>query len=249
MTSRKADLSALTLLPAVDVAGGQCVRLTQGRADSAQSFGSPRDQVADFVAAGARWVHLVDLDRAFRRGQNQSLLEDVMAEFAGQVQIQLSGGLNRPEDWEWAAATPAARLNLASSSLLAMSDLIGFTADFGPRLALAVDLDGEQVCPRGTKENLGSFWPLWEQLAEAGCPRLSVTDVKRDGALSGPNLEQLELVASRTGAKITASGGVASLADLEALARLVPAGVDSVIVGKALYTGQIKLGDVLGQQA
>ncbi len=235
--------NSLQLLPAVDVVDGQAVRLVQGEAGTEQSYGDPAEAVATFLAQGATWIHLVDLDAAFGRGSNHELLADIVASTS--CQVELSGGIRDDASLERALAAGAARVNLGTAALEDPEWTAAVIGKYGARIAVGLDVRGETLAARGWTQEGGNLWEVLERLDAAGCSRYVVTDVARDGMLSGPNTGLLAAVAQRTSAPVVASGGVSSLDDLRALRELVPLGVDSAIVGKALYAGAFTLSEAI----
>jgi phosphoribosyl isomerase A len=236
-------MSRLVLLPAVDVADGQAVRLVQGEAGSATSYGSPLAAALDWQAGGAEWIHLVDLDAAFGRGSNAELLADVVA--AVDVSVEMSGGIRDDASLERALGTGAARVNLGTAALEDPEWTARVIAEHGPAIAVGLDVRGTTLAARGWTKEGGDLWDVLARLDAEGCARYVVTDVRRDGTLTGPNLELLRQVCERTDRPVVASGGVSSLDDLRALAALVPVGVEGAIVGKALYAGAFTLPEAL----
>ncbi|ATG54319.1 bifunctional 1-(5-phosphoribosyl)-5-((5-phosphoribosylamino)methylideneamino)imidazole-4-carboxamide isomerase/phosphoribosylanthranilate isomerase PriA [Brachybacterium ginsengisoli] len=233
----------LELLPAVDVQDGQAVRLVQGEAGSETAYGAPLDAALAFQEGGASWLHLVDLDAAFGRGSNSALLAEVVA--AVDMNVELSGGIRDDESLASALATGCRRVNLGTAALENPEWTAEILAEHGDRIAVGLDVRGTTLAARGWTRDGGDLWETLERLDEAGCQRYVVTDVTKDGTLRGPNLELLAEVCSRTEAKIVASGGISSLADLEALRSLVPSGVEGAIVGKALYAQAFTMGEAL----
>ncbi|AVM65085.1 MULTISPECIES: bifunctional 1-(5-phosphoribosyl)-5-((5-phosphoribosylamino)methylideneamino)imidazole-4-carboxamide isomerase/phosphoribosylanthranilate isomerase PriA [Dietzia] len=237
----------LELLPAVDVADGQAVRLVQGEAGTETSYGAPLDAAMQWQNDGAEWVHLVDLDAAFGRGTNRELLAEVVG--ALDVKVEMSGGIRDDESLEAALATGCARVNLGTAALENPEWCASAIARHGDRIAVGLDvrvIDGEpRLRGRGWVSDGGNLWEVLERLDKDGCARYVVTDVSKDGMLNGPNLEMLSQVCAATDAPVVASGGVSSVADLEAIASLVPQGVEGAIVGKALYAGRFTLPDAL----
>jgi 1-(5-phosphoribosyl)-5-[(5-phosphoribosylamino)methylideneamino] imidazole-4-carboxamide isomerase/N-(5'phosphoribosyl)anthranilate isomerase len=229
--------ATLELLPAVDVAGGRAVRLVQGAAGSETEYGDPVDAALAWQAAGARWVHLVDLDAAFGRGDNHGLLRRVVA--ALDVRVEMSGGIR----------DGAARVNLGTAALEDPAWCAGVIRRYGDLVAVGLDVRGTTLAARGWTEEGGELWPVLDRLERDGCARYVVTDVTKDGTLRGPNLELLRSVCARTDRPVVASGGVASLDDLRALAALVPLGVEGAVVGKALYAGAFTLQQALAAVA
>ena len=234
----------LVLLPAVDVADGRAVRLTQGEAGSETNYGDPVDAAAEWVDQGAEWIHLVDLDAAFGRGNNHGLLKRVIEQVGG-VNVELSGGIRDDASLESALAIGAKRINLGTAALENpewAADVIG---RYGEAIAVGLDVRGTTLAARGWTKDGGDLWTVLDRLEDAGCARYVVTDVTKDGTLRGPNLDLLREVVSRTGRPVVASGGIANLDDIAALRELVPLGVEGAIVGKALYAGAFTLPEAL----
>ena len=229
----------LELLPAVDVADGQAVRLVQGAAGSETSYGDPLAAALAWQAAGAEWIHLVDLDAAFGRGSNAELLADVVRKL--EVRVELSGGIRDDESLRRALATGCERVNLGTAALEAPDWVRSAIAEHGDKIAVGLDVRGTTLSARGWTQDGGELFDVLARLDADGCARYVVTDVNRDGTLTGPNLELLRTVCAATDKPVVASGGVSSLADLSALATLVPIGVEGAIVGKALYAGAFTL--------
>lgn len=233
----------LTLLPAVDVADGQAVRLVQGEAGTETSYGSPLEAALAWQRAGAEWIHLVDLDAAFGRGSNRELLAEVTGRL--EVKVELSGGIRDTDSLEAALATGCARVNIGTAALENPDWCREIIAAHGDRIAVGLDVRGTTLAARGWTKEGGDLWEVLERLEKDGCPRYVVTDVTKDGTLRGPNVDLLREVCSRTDRPVIASGGVSSLDDLRALAGLVPHGVEGAIVGKALYAGAFTLEEAL----
>lgn len=237
----------LTLLPAVDVADGQAVRLVQGAAGTETSYGAPLDAALAWQNAGAEWVHLVDLDAAFGKGSNFDLLNEVIGRL--DVDVELSGGIRDDASLERALSTGCRRVNIGTAALENPDWCEKIIAEHGDRVAIGLDtrqVDGEwRLRGRGWVSDGGDLWEVLERLDSQGCSRFVVTDVSRDGMLNGPNIDLLRDVAAATSAPVVASGGISSLDDLRALAGVVEEGVDSAIVGKALYAGKFTLEEAL----
>jgi phosphoribosylanthranilate isomerase len=238
---------SLVLLPAVDVADGEAVRLVQGEAGSETAYGSPREAALAWQRDGAEWVHLVDLDAAFGRGSNRDLLADVVGEL--DVKVELSGGIRDDESLRAALATGCARVNLGTAALEDPEWCARALGEYGDRVAVGLDVrivDGEhRLRGRGWVSDGGDLWEVLARLDRDGCSRYVVTDVTRDGTLTGPNLELLQQVCAATDAPVIASGGVSTIDDLRAIATLTDAGVEGSIVGKALYAGKFTLPEAL----
>src|SRR5664279_59541 len=226
---------SLTLLPAVDVAGGRAVRLTQGEAGTEKSYGDPCAAAHDWVDQGAEWIHLVDLDAAFGRGNNQAMIKKVIKSTPKRVNIELSGGIRDDESLEAALATGAKRINLGTAALENPEWAAHVIAEYGEAIAVGLDVRGTTLAARGWTQEGGDLWTVLDRLESAGCCRYVVTDVTKDGTLQGPNIELLRQVMERTHRPVIASGGVSSLDDLIELRELVPQGLEGAIIGKALY--------------
>jgi len=240
-------VSALILLPAVDVAGGHAVRLVQGAAGSETSYGDPLDAALAWQSAGAEWVHLVDLDAAFGRGSNADLLASVVGQL--DVKVEMSGGIRDDASLERALATGCARVNIGTAAMENPDWVAGVIARYGDRIAIGLDVRGTTLAARGWTREGGDLYEALERLDAEGCARYVITDVLKDGMLRGPNLDLYRDVCSRTKAPVVASGGVSSLDDLRALASLTEIGVEGVIVGKALYSGAFTLEEALAEVA
>ncbi len=232
---------SLILLPAVDVVNGQAVRLTQGEAGTEKSYGDPMDAARAWVDQGAQWIHLVDLDAAFGRGDNAALLARIVA--ALDVRVELSGGIRDDASLRRALESGAARVNLGTAALEDPEWTAQAIATYGERVAVGLDVRGTTLAARGWTKQGGDLWEVLARLDADGCARYVVTDVTRDGTLTGPNLKLLAEVASRTSAPVVASGGISTLDDIRALA--AAGTVEGAIVGKALYAGRFTLPQAL----
>jgi phosphoribosyl isomerase A len=231
------------LLPAVDVADGKAVRLVQGEAGTETSYGAPRDAALAWQSGGAEWVHLVDLDAAFGRGSNRDVIADVVGQL--DIAVELSGGIRDDDSLAAALATGCARVNIGTAALEQPEWVRTAIARYGDRVAVGLDVRGTTLSARGWTEDGGELFDVLARLDAEGCARYVVTDVRRDGTLTGPNLDLLREVCAATDRPLIASGGVSSLDDLRALAALEPLGVEGAIVGKALYAGAFTLPDAL----
>jgi phosphoribosylformimino-5-aminoimidazole carboxamide ribotide isomerase/phosphoribosylanthranilate isomerase len=234
----------LVLLPAVDVADGKAVRLTQGEAGSETSYGDPVDAAAEWAESGAEWIHLVDLDAAFGRGENRSLLKRVIREVHG-VSIELSGGIRDDDSLKQALDAGATRVNLGTAALENPEWAASAISAYGEAVAVGLDVRGTTLAARGWTREGGDLWEVLDRLEGAGCARYVVTDVTKDGTLKGPNLDLLRQVLERTERPVVASGGISNLDDIAALRELVPLGLEGAIVGKALYAGAFTLPEAL----
>ncbi len=232
-----------TLLPAIDVVDGQAVRLRQGEAGTEKVYGNPLEVAAEFAAAGAKWIHLVDLDAAFGRGSNLQILREVIS--TSPLKIELSGGIRDDESLTRALDLGATRVNLGTAALENPDWTARVIAKYGDKIAVGLDVRGHTLAARGWTEEGGDLFETLRRLNLAGCERYVVTDVTRDGMLEGPNLQLLTEVCQHTDAHVVASGGVASLDDLRALRDLGVYGVEGAIVGKALYAGRFTLAEAV----
>ncbi|MEH0934865.1 bifunctional 1-(5-phosphoribosyl)-5-((5-phosphoribosylamino)methylideneamino)imidazole-4-carboxamide isomerase/phosphoribosylanthranilate isomerase PriA [Micromonospora psammae] len=234
---------SLTLLPAVDVADGQAVRLVQGAAGSETAYGDPLEAALAWQSDGAEWIHLVDLDAAFGRGSNAHLLAEVVRQL--DVKVELSGGIRDDESLHAALGTGAARVNIGTAALEDPVWCDRVCGEYGDRVAIGLDVRGRTLSARGWTRDGGDLWEVLERLDKAGATRYVVTDITKDGTMRGPNLDLLREVCARTDAPVIASGGVSTLDDLRALATLEPLGVEGVIAGKALYAGAFTVAQAL----
>lgn len=236
-------MSYLELLPAVDVKDGKAVRLVQGELAAETAYGNPLEVALDFQAAGAEWLHLVDLDAAFGRGENSALLADVVRKV--DIKVELSGGIRDDESLQRALATGCTRINLGTAALENPEWTSKVIAEYGDRIAVGLDVRGHVLAARGWTKEGGDLFETIERLERDGCARYVVTDVTKDGTLQGPNLQLLKEVCAVTKKPVIASGGISSLADIAALASLHNSGVEGAIVGKALYARAFTLQEAL----
>lgn len=235
---------ALTLLPAVDVADGKAVRLTQGEAGTETNYGDPVDAAADWKDQGAEWLHLVDLDAAFGRGHNREVIHRVIKQVTG-IHVELSGGIRDDASLEAALETGVKRINLGTAALENPEWAASVIARYGDAIAVGLDVRGTTLAARGWTKEGGDLFEVLARLEDAGCARYVVTDVTKDGTLQGPNVGLLKQVMEKTDRPVVASGGISSLDDLIALRELVPHGLEGAIVGKALYAGAFTLAAAL----
>jgi 1-(5-phosphoribosyl)-5-[(5-phosphoribosylamino)methylideneamino] imidazole-4-carboxamide isomerase/N-(5'phosphoribosyl)anthranilate isomerase len=234
----------LELLPAVDVASGKAVRLTQGEAGTEEDFGHPLKAAQDWISAGAEWIHLVDLDAAFGRGHNREVIADVVAQ-SGAVKIELSGGIRDDNSLEAALELGAARVNLGTAALEDPEWTSKVIGKYGDQIAVGLDVRGSTLAARGWTKEGGDLLEVLARLEADGCARYVVTDVTKDGTLRGPNLELLKLVMQHTNKPVVASGGISTLQDIQDLVDLVPLGLEGAILGKSLYAGRFTLEEAL----
>jgi phosphoribosylformimino-5-aminoimidazole carboxamide ribotide isomerase/phosphoribosylanthranilate isomerase len=239
--------SYLELLPAVDVADGKAVRLTQGEAGSETDYGSPEEAAHTWIDAGAEWIHLVDLDAAFGRGDNRAIIQQVInsAKSNSKVKIELSGGIRDDASLEAALAAGATRVNLGTAALENPEWTESVIGRYGQAIAVGLDVRGTTLAARGWTKEGGDLWEILARLEDAGCARYVVTDVTKDGTLKGPNIELLKEVMKRTEKPVVASGGISSLQDIRDLRALVSLGLEGAILGKSLYAGKFTLQQAL----
>lgn len=236
-------MPGLELLPAVDVADGRVVQLVQGVAGSERVFGDPLAVALRWQAAGARWVHLVDLDAAFQRGDNRARLAAVVA--ALDIDVELSGGVRTDESLAWALSTGCRRVNIGTAALEDPDWCARVIAENADRVAISLDVRGSRLAARGWTREGGELYDVLARFDAEGCARYVVTDVASDGMLSGPNVDLLRRVCVRTDRPVVASGGISSLDDLRTLRGLVSVGVEGAIIGTALYTNAFTLQEAL----
>jgi phosphoribosylformimino-5-aminoimidazole carboxamide ribotide isomerase/phosphoribosylanthranilate isomerase len=234
----------LELLPAVDVADGKAVRLTQGEAGSETDYGSPVEAAMTWINAGAEWIHLVDLDAAFGRGDNRAIIAEVVSA-ATSVKIELSGGIRDDASLEAALEAGATRVNLGTAALEDPEWTARVIERFGDVIAVGLDVRGTTLAARGWTREGGDLFEVLARLEDAGCARYVVTDVTKDGTLRGPNLELLRQVMQKTSKPVVASGGISSLDDIRDLRALVGEGLEGAILGKSLYAGKFTLEQAL----
>jgi phosphoribosylformimino-5-aminoimidazole carboxamide ribotide isomerase len=229
-------MRALELLPAIDIKNGKSVRLKQADLDSAEQYENPNVALSDFVAKGAKWVHLVDLDAAFQSGSNSELIQELIS--VSPIKIQLSGGIINENTLQKALSTKADRINIATAALQNIDWVVKAIKSNNERLTIGLDINDGVLVARGSGAVIGDPFEYIKTLDMAGCKRYVVTDNSTDGELSGPNLDLLDKVLKSTKSLIIASGGISKLSDLKDLREM---GVDGVIVGKALYVGAIDI--------
>ena len=236
-------MKKLELLPAVDVKDGRAVRLVQGELARESIYGEPLEVALEFQNAGAEWIHLVDLDAAFGRGNNATLLAQVVG--ALDIDVELSGGIRDDESLARAIATGCKRINLGTAALENPDWTARVIAEYGDLIAVGLDVRGHTLAARGWTSEGGNLFETIERLDRDGCARYVVTDVTKDGTLAGPNIDLLKSVCAATKKPVVASGGISSLNDISQLAGLISLGVEGAIVGKALYSGAFTLEDAL----
>jgi len=236
-------MKPLILLPAVDVADGQAVRLVQGELGTETSYGSPLDAALAWQEQGAEWIHLVDLDAAFGKGSNRELLKEVTAKL--DIKVELSGGIRDDESLNNALATGAARINLGTAALEDPVWTAKVIAQHGDKIAIGLDVRGRNLAARGWTKEGGELIETLQRLDKDNAARYVVTDVTKDGTLQGPNTALLREILDHTKKPVIASGGIAQLSDIAELRQLTNIGVEGAIVGKALYAQKFTLKDAL----
>ena len=236
-------MKPLILLPAVDVADGQAVRLVQGELGTETSYGSPLDAALAWQEHGAEWIHLVDLDAAFGKGSNRELLKEVTVKL--DIKVELSGGIRDDESLNNALATGAARVNLGTAALENPDWTAKVIAQHGDKIAIGLDVRGRNLAARGWTKEGGELIETLQRLDKDNAARYVVTDVTKDGTLQGPNTALLREILDYTKKPVIASGGIAQLSDIAELRQLTNIGVEGAIVGKALYAQKFTLKDAL----
>lgn len=236
-------MKRLELLPAVDVKDGRAVRLVQGELARESIYGAPLEVALEFQCAGAEWIHLVDLDAAFGRGENSLILAQVVKTL--DIKVELSGGIRDEESLARAIATGCARINLGTAALENPDWTASVISRFGDLIAVGLDVRGHTLAARGWTSEGGDLFETIARLDRDGCARYVVTDVTKDGTLAGPNIELLKSVCAATSRPIIASGGISNLGDIAELATLTSLGIEGAIVGKALYAGAFTVQEAL----
>ena len=236
-------MNKLILLPAVDVSNGQAVRLVQGELGSETVYGSPLDAALNFQEQGAEWIHLVDLDAAFGKGNNYLLLKEVVEKL--EINVELSGGIRDDESLNRALSTGAKRINLGTAALENPDWTRKVIQLHNEKIAIGLDVRGRTLAARGWTKDGGDLFETLKRLDQDNAARYVVTDVKKDGTLTGPNLDLLTEISKFTKKPLIASGGISELDDLVKLKSLVNLGVEGAIVGKALYSKKFTLKQAL----
>ena len=238
----------MLVIPAIDLKGGRCVRLTEGREDSARVYtGDPLEVARGYEQAGARLIHVVDIDGAFlgARSANRKIIRQIKSEIT--IPIEVGGGIRSLADIESVLEDTGARYAIVGTMAVEQPDILAEAVkQFGDRVVVGIDARGDEVAVRGwTEATKVSALQLARQVADLGVQRIIYTDIARDGRLAGPNLEMTREIARASCARVTASGGVSSLDDIARTSELEAEGVDSVIIGKALYENRFTLKEAL----
>lgn len=229
------------ILVAVDIAGGRVVRLTRGEMDQATVYHHDPGEIArDWERQGARWLHVVDLDAATGSGgDNTAAIRRILKNV--KIPVEVGGGIRSIDAIRKWIEAGAARVCIGTKSMDA-EFLAAAVSEFGEQLVVSIDAREGMVRVAGWTEASGrSVADVSLQVEQAGAKRILFTDIDRDGTLQGPNLEAIEGVLDSVSVPVIASGGVTSTHDVAALGRLVPKGLDGIIIGRALYSGAIAL--------
>jgi phosphoribosylformimino-5-aminoimidazole carboxamide ribotide isomerase len=237
----------MLIIPAIDLRHGRCVRLTQGRKEDVKIYERDPVEVArSYVDDGARMLHVVDLDSAF--GEDRSVNRRVVRRLIESLNIpvQFGGGLRSVADVAELISIGASRVVIGTLAAESHEELKRLVERFGSRICVGIDAQDGQVMTRGWEQpGRISAVELARRVADSGVERIVYTDVARDGTLGGVNIEQTCAIALESGLKVTASGGVSTLEDIQRLDSMRECGIDSVIVGKALYEGRFTLREAL----
>jgi phosphoribosylformimino-5-aminoimidazole carboxamide ribotide isomerase len=239
----------MLIIPAIDLRAGRCVRLSQGRKDDVKVYdGDPVETALSYQSDGAQMLHIVDLDGAFSdpNSRNRAVFREIVSQT--DVALQFGGGLRRLQDVEQMIELGVTRVVVGTLAVESPDVLAKLVHMFGSRVCVGIDARNDQVMTRGwEKRETITAVELAQRVAALGVERIVYTDVARDGMLAGVNLEQTCTIARESGLRVTASGGVSSLADISRLRRVSESGVDSVIVGKALYEGRFSLKEAINE--
>lgn len=234
----------MIIVPAIDLKNGRCVRLTEGRADSARVYDAePLEVALRYQAEGAQLIHVVDLDGAFLGGtsENQKIISRIAREV--DIPIEVGGGVRSLDDIRAVHEKLGARYVVVGTLAIEEPDTLRRAiSEFGDVVVVGIDARNDQVSTRGWTETTPVHAVDFAgQVASLGARRIIFTDIARDGRLEGPNVDMTRRIAEASRISVTASGGVSSLEDIDALCEAEPFGVDSVIIGKALYEGRFVL--------
>ncbi|KFF55357.1 1-(5-phosphoribosyl)-5-[(5-phosphoribosylamino)methylideneamino] imidazole-4-carboxamide isomerase [Bacillus subtilis] len=239
-------MSAFTLYPAIDMRNGKCVRLVQGDYNKETIYGdSPYDMAALFAREGAEWIHLVDLDGA-KEGKRVNDRHVIEIAQKLNLKVEIGGGIRSENDVYEYLSAGVDRVILGSSAVSNPPFVKKMLKEYGEKIAIGLDARNGFVSTEGWLETSTlKAAELGKELANEGAEVFIFTDIATDGMLSGPNVQSTVELAKETGKSVIASGGVSSVADLEALARYQADGVSGAIIGKALYTNQFTLSEAL----
>ena len=234
----------MDLLPAIDIRNGRVVRLSQGERTRQIVYGDDPVAVGErFVDQGARWIHVVDLDRAFGTGDNQPAVQRLAQRLASRVQLQLGGGLRSAELIRAGLDLGMARVVIGTAAAVDSGFVPQMVTAVGSsRLAVGIDAREGRVALRGwTEASMQRAEELARQVVRDGIVTVIYTDISRDGMLTGPDL-QGAVALQEAGARVIASGGIAGIGDIRAACKL---GLAGVIVGKAIYEGLVSVPDAI----
>jgi phosphoribosylformimino-5-aminoimidazole carboxamide ribotide isomerase len=238
----------MLIVPSIDLKSGLCVRLVQGRQESTTIYDrDPLEVAHSYENDGAELIHIVDLDGAFlgAASENQTIVRRIAREV--KVPVEVGGGVRSVEDIRTLLEDVGARYVIVGTLAIENPDALGEVIQtYGEAIIVGIDARGQWVATRGwTETTKVDAVEFARKVASIGARRIIYTDIARDGGLTGPNLEMTSDVARASGIPVTASGGVSSLEDIEQLCALESDGVDSVIVGKALYEGRFSLQEAI----
>jgi phosphoribosylformimino-5-aminoimidazole carboxamide ribotide isomerase len=238
--------SPFLVFPAIDLRRGRCVRLERGMADKETVYGTDPVAMAErFAAAGAHWVHVVDLDAAFGDGDNRGVVREIAA--AGILRVQTGGGLRSAEAIDAVLHAGAARAVIGTAAIEDPELVRGAVDRWGAdRVVVGLDARGDRPAVRGWREQTDAdLFDVAESLVSHGVRTLIYTDIDRDGMMQGPNIATAVQLAERSGAEVIVSGGVGSLDHIEAAAARSGEGIAGAILGKAMYEGRVELREAL----
>lgn len=235
----------MIVYPAIDIQDGKCVRLKKGDLhDPTVYSANPVDMAKKWAELGAEFIHIVDLDGAYRGSPENLPVVEKMIE-AVDVPVQFGGGVRNIATVETLLNIGIARIVLGTVAVSDLSLVKQFIDRFGDKIAVGIDSRNGTVSIKGWTESANvTDIELAKGLEKLGVSRAIFTDIERDGVLTGPNLDAVKRLIEAVKIKIIASGGVSKLQDVEALASLKPQ-PDGVIIGRALYTGDIKLDEAI----
>jgi phosphoribosylformimino-5-aminoimidazole carboxamide ribotide isomerase len=237
----------MIIIPAIDLRGGRCVRLTQGRTSDETVYSeNPVTMARRWYDAGAEMLHVVNLDGALGKDDRDNLkaLERILYEVS--IPVQFGGGVRSIDDVRHLDELGATRIVLGTAAIENTVLLEHIVGEFSSTIVVGIDAREGKVAVRGWEKTSSiDAVTLAQKVADMGVERIVYTDIDRDGMMNGVNLIATKEIAEASGIKVTASGGVASLDDIEALKEIESSGVDSVIIGKALYEGRFSLEDAL----
>jgi phosphoribosylformimino-5-aminoimidazole carboxamide ribotide isomerase len=237
----------MNIYPAIDILNGKAVRLLQGKAENATVYGDPVEMAHRWIAAGATWLHIVDLDGAFEGDpRNRGIVRRIAQTFP-EVHVQLGGGIRSMEALEEVFDAGVARAVLGTSLVTDTTFAGEALRKYPDRVVMGIDARDSLVKVAGwAEETYIDAISLAQRLAEDFGARMVIyTDIARDGALTGHNIEATRAMIQGTNLEVIASGGVATIDDLYALSNLYEPRLNGVIVGKALYEGRIAIEEAL----